>query len=87
MRMEIGIQAIGGIGLIASTTGPNIQSTILYRPIAMPKGTAVIIAKMNPRKTRNILKLVCSINVLPSVSPSKVSFMNASAISISVIGV
>ena len=53
--IDIGTQAMAGIGRNISTPGMNRSRTLRYFPITSPNGTPTAMAIMNPSRIRRTL--------------------------------
>ena len=51
-RMAMGIQAMGGMGRMASKSGRTSRLTLGYQPMNKPRGTPMTTAARNPAKAR-----------------------------------
>ena len=60
--IDIGTQAIAGIGRSTSDTGKMISRASRKRPMTSPSGTAMTAASMKPNKMRRQLSSTCITN-------------------------
>ena len=64
----IGIQDIGGIGLIISNKGRRKRSKFLYHPISSPRGMPIKFASTKPASAILRLSAICAGKSAPSGS-------------------
>ena len=60
--IDIGTQAMAGIGRSTSATGNTNSRMSRKRPITRPSGTAITVASMKPMRMRRQLNTTCEMN-------------------------
>ena len=71
--IDIGTQAMAGIGRSISETGNTISRTSLKRPITRPSGTAMSAASMKPMQMRRQLSSTCMMNLRSRIARVRLS--------------
>ena len=76
--IDIGTQAMAGIGRSTSETGNTNSRTSRKRPMTSPSGTAMRVASMKPKKMRRQLSITCLTNWVVA-SCARASFQTPAA--------